>query len=73
MIEMVWVHCGEVRSQTCPVLVRHGLRHRVHIGGPCGPQRAADPSSDLTGLAARDLDGEARIAPADIGADQLSR
>lgn len=32
---------------------------------------AADPSSDLTGPAARDIDGDTRIAPADIGADEI--
>jgi hypothetical protein len=31
---------------------------------------AADPASDLTGIAARDLDGDIRTKPADIGADQ---
>jgi hypothetical protein len=31
---------------------------------------AADPSSNLTGLAERDIDGDARAAPADIGADE---
>jgi hypothetical protein len=30
---------------------------------------AADPAADLTGIAARDLDGDARTRPADIGAD----
>lgn len=45
----------------------------LHLKPGSPAQRAADPSSDLTGSAARDLDGEARIAPADIGADQLMR
>jgi hypothetical protein len=31
---------------------------------------AADPSSDLTGPAARDIDGDMRTHPADIGADE---
>jgi hypothetical protein len=31
---------------------------------------AADPSSDLAGLAGRDIDGDARTIPADIGADE---
>lgn len=30
---------------------------------------AADPAAELTGIAARDLDGDARTRPADIGAD----
>ena len=32
---------------------------------------AADPNSDLTGIAAHDIDGDARIKPADIGADEV--
>ena len=44
----------------------------LHLKPGSPAQRAADPSSDLTGLAARDLDGDVRVAPADIGADQLA-
>jgi hypothetical protein len=33
--------------------------------------RAADPGSILTGIAERDIDGDVRIAPATIGADEL--
>jgi hypothetical protein len=33
----------------------------------------ADPNATLSGLAAKDIDGQPRIAPADIGADQLPR
>ena len=36
-------------------------------------RQKADPSADLGGIAAKDIDGEPRIAPADIGADQLPR
>jgi hypothetical protein len=32
---------------------------------------AADPDSDLTGLAALDIDGDTRTRPADIGADEI--
>jgi hypothetical protein len=32
---------------------------------------AADPSSSLTGVAERDLDGDLRTAPADLGADEV--
>ena len=32
---------------------------------------AADPNSDLAGLAERDLDGDIRTRPADIGADEV--
>jgi hypothetical protein len=34
-------------------------------------EASADPSSNLTGLAARDLDGDMRTSPADIGADEV--
>lgn len=34
---------------------------------------AADPAADLTGLAERDIDGNPRIAPADVGAYQRPR
>jgi hypothetical protein len=32
---------------------------------------AAAPGSDLTGIAARDIDGDIRMNPADIGADEI--
>lgn len=39
---------------------------------PTSPVRGkADPSADLTGIAAHDIDGAARIAPADLGAYQV--
>jgi hypothetical protein len=31
---------------------------------------AANPGADLTGIAAKDIDGDARKSPADCGADQ---
>jgi Right handed beta helix region len=43
----------------------------LHIR-PGSPARGtADPGSNLTGLAARDLDGDVRTSPADIGADEV--
>lgn len=41
----------------------------LRVGSPA--LGAADPNSDLTGLAERDLDGDARRSPADIGADEV--
>jgi len=39
---------------------------------PSSPgRRAADPASDLSGIASHDIDGNARVAPADIGAYQF--
>jgi hypothetical protein len=35
--------------------------------------KKADPASQLDGIAAKDIDGDPRVAPADIGADQLRR
>lgn len=35
--------------------------------------KMADPSAKLDGIAAKDIDSEPRITPADIGADQLPR
>jgi len=43
----------------------------LHIQTSSPAHAAADPSSNLTGVAAKDLDGDPRVAPADIGADQL--
>jgi len=35
--------------------------------------KKADPNADLNGVATKDIDGDPRVAPADIGADQLPR
>jgi hypothetical protein len=35
-------------------------------------QQSADPMADLTGIAATDIDGDARVKPATLGADQVS-
>jgi hypothetical protein len=42
----------------------------LHVQPGSPALRAADPNSDLTGPAARDIDGDLRISPADIGADE---
>jgi hypothetical protein len=42
----------------------------LHVRAGSPVLGAADPSSNLTGLAERDIDGDARAAPADIGADE---
>ncbi|HWO27130.1 MAG TPA: right-handed parallel beta-helix repeat-containing protein [Kofleriaceae bacterium] len=41
----------------------------IRLGSPA--RGAADPSSSLMGLAERDLDGDVRISPADVGADEV--
>lgn len=43
----------------------------LHISASSPARHAADPASDLTGLAAHDIDGDPRVSPADIGADQV--
>jgi len=35
--------------------------------------KKADPNAKLDGLAAKDIDGDMRVAPADIGTDQFPR
>lgn len=47
------------------------VRGNVHIQPTSPARRAADPSSDLTGIASRDIDGDPRVSPADLGADQI--
>ncbi|MCW5803955.1 MAG: right-handed parallel beta-helix repeat-containing protein [Deltaproteobacteria bacterium] len=41
----------------------------LHIAAGSPARRAADPTSDLTGIARQDIDGDVRVSPADIGAD----
>jgi hypothetical protein len=43
----------------------------LHVRSGSPALGRADPSSNLTGLAARDLDGDVRTSPADIGADEV--
>jgi hypothetical protein len=43
----------------------------LHIPATSPAHHAADPAADLTGIAAKDLDGVARTNPADIGAFQV--
>jgi hypothetical protein len=44
----------------------------LHIQSTSLARHAADPGSDLTGIAGRDLDGSLRVAPADIGAYEFN-
>lgn len=43
----------------------------LHLQSTSPARRAADPGSDLTGVASHDIDGNVRVAPADIGAYQF--
>jgi Right handed beta helix region len=44
-----------------------------HLGTGSPAIRGADPQADLTGIAAKDVDGDMRVAPAEMGADQVPR
>lgn len=58
---------GTTNSAADPMFVNPAMGD-LHIqpGSPAG--RAADPGSDLTGIASRDIDGNPRASPASIGA-----
>lgn len=43
----------------------------LHIMTGSPARHAADPNADLTGIASTDIDGDSRMSPADIGADQV--
>lgn len=43
----------------------------LHLQSSSPARGKADPGADLTGIAARDIDGDARVSPADLGADQV--
>ncbi|HWO25171.1 MAG TPA: hypothetical protein VNO30_40810 [Kofleriaceae bacterium] len=43
----------------------------LHLRPESPARHAADPSSALNGVAERDIDGQKRIAPATIGADEI--
>jgi len=43
----------------------------LHLQSTSPARRAADPGSDLTGVASHDIDGNVRATPADIGAYQF--
>jgi hypothetical protein len=44
----------------------------LHLQAGSPARQAADPAADLSGIAARDIDGDIRMAPADIGADEAA-
>jgi len=61
---------GTNNSAADPLFVdpAHG---NVHIQPTSPARHAADPTSDLTGIASHDIDGDLRVSPADLGADQV--
>jgi hypothetical protein len=47
------------------------VQGNFHLMNASPARRAADPMAALTGLAAKDFDGDTRVSPADMGADQV--
>lgn len=43
----------------------------LHIRPDSPARNAADPNSELSGIASHDIDGDIRVSPADIGADEI--
>jgi hypothetical protein len=60
---------GSNNSQSDPLFV-DGTHGDLHLQSTSPARGAADPAADLTGVAADDADGHARVAPADLGAYQ---
>jgi hypothetical protein len=60
---------GAGNSDVDPLFVSSVNDLHITAGSPA--RGTADPSSDLTGLVERDLDGDVRVRPVDIGADQV--
>jgi hypothetical protein len=64
------VPTGTGNSSSDPMFV-NTTTGDLHIQTESPAIGAADPSSDLSGVAAHDLDGQPRNSPADIGADEV--
>lgn len=61
---------GATNSASDPMFM-DASKGDLHITSTSPARRAADPTSDLTGIAAHDIDGTPRMSPADIGAYQF--
>jgi hypothetical protein len=59
---------GGHNKATDPKLISEANDPHLQAGSPA--IKAANPAADLTGIAAKDIDGDPRLAPADCGADQ---
>jgi hypothetical protein len=59
---------GTGNSNDDPLLTTDG-----HLGAGSPALQKVELGADLSGLASRDIDGDPRVAPADIGADQVPR
>jgi hypothetical protein len=64
------VPTGTGNTASNPVFV-DAAAGNLHLA-PASPARSAgDPATDLSGIAALDIDGDMRATPPDIGADQF--
>lgn len=63
---------GPGNSAADPLFVDPAVGN-LHLQANSPARRAADPASDLTGVAALDIDGDQRSQPAEIGADQVNQ
>jgi len=57
-------------NMTTNPLFKDGSAGDLHLMSTSPVRRMADPAADLSGLAARDIDGDPRVSRADLGADQ---
>jgi hypothetical protein len=64
------VPSGMNNTGSDPVFV-DAAQGNLHIQAGSPARGAADPSSELTGIASHDIDGDPRSPPVDIGADQV--
>ena len=60
---------GGMNISTDPMLIDPTMD--FHLQSTSMARGHADPNADLSGIALRDIDGDLRAAPADIGADQF--
>lgn len=64
------VPIGAMNAGDDPMFVNEATGD-LHLQSASPARGKADPATDLTGFAARDIDGIARVSPADIGAYQF--
>ncbi len=57
-------------NMTMPPMFKDETNGDLHLTSQSPVRRMADPAANLKGLAAYDIDGDPRVSPADLGADQ---
>ena len=65
------VPVGAANSAADPLFVNDATGD-LHLQSGSPARGAGDPATDLAGIAALDLDGDTRVAPPDMGADQFT-